>query len=235
MAQSIGETMYNKLLVVSSARSGTTFMSKLMRVLGFQTRMEGILPDRNSFDYQVEIAAGANGRILEVPDNYFIAHQVRHPLKAIRRYLFTFFQDPTFTDGPIMCYNKTFENKLPAPPPIERNMEIVCEFYCRWNKLAQDLMSKLPVERTHQYKIEDIDTEIFTLASAIGVNLDKERTKRILADLGTETHSRKYDIPDATKERPWIEGDGLFEHIGFDDVTPELQDYILELGYAKDA
>jgi hypothetical protein len=224
----------NKLLVVGTGRSGTTYLNTLMRALGLNVRIEGITPNRNGFQHQVEIAHGAVGRIPQLPKDYCVAHQVRHPLKVIRRFLFTFFQNPSFVDSPIIFYNQTFpEHPLPAPPPISRNIEIVCEYYCRWNKLAESNMAKLPSERIHKYKVENIDTEIFNLYRLMDLEINEPFIKRVMANIGKNVHTRHDDIPMESAKRPWIEGNGLFEHIGFDDVTPELQDYILELGYEK--
>ena len=227
--------MYNKLLVVGSARGGTTFLSRLLTRLGLEVKQEGIRPNRGGFAHQVEISHGANGRVLEAPDNYFVAHQLRHPINVIRRYMFTFFQDPKKIDAPVLFYNLTFDNQIPIPPPIKDNLKIVCEVFCRWNKLAESQMAKLPTDRVMQYRVEDMNTEIYNLMSAIGIELDTTKTTEILAEMGNKTHTRSLDIPNASLSRPWIEGDGLFKHIGFDDVTSELQDYILELGYDKEA
>ena len=225
--------MTKPLLIVGTGRSGTTSIVQLFKRLGFSTRKEGMHPFDLELKNEVEVAWGAGCSLDKISDDVVVAHITRHPVKVIRRFLFTFFYDINHIDDAIKYHNHLFPDKaFGIPLDVDKAMEIACEFYCRWNKTIQEQCSKRLPDITYQFKAEEIQYELFNLLRLMDADID---FTRVLSAAMLDTHTINSAITFISNHHTdRIVGDGLYQHITFDDVTPELQDYTYELGYEKD-
>lgn len=221
----------HRLLITGVGRSGTTYMYELLGRFGVSIRKEGLTPYSMLFQNDVEISWPAGGILLGIPKNVRIAHLFRHPLLVIRRFLYMFFFNPAYIDGAIIYHNMCFpQYAFKTPLDVTKNIEIACEFYCRWNKTIQSH----PHGIDHTFKIEDIHRELDNILALM--DLDVPEIDKVAGLLLTPKHTNTAVglIQDFVHFYPQIKGDGLYSDIHYDDLTLELQDYTLELGYDRE-
>ena len=201
-------------------------MYELLRRFDVSIRKEGLTPYSMLFENDVEVSWTAGGVLNGIPNDVRVAHLFRHPLPVIRRFLYMFFFNPAYIDAAITYHNMCFpQYTFKTPLDVTKNIEIVCEFYCRWNKVIQ--FSGVD----HTFKIEDIHDELDNILGLM--ELDVSEIDRVAGLILTPKHTNSAVsiIQDSVHFYPQIVGDGLYTHINYEDLTPELQDYTLELGY----
>ena len=138
-----------------------------------------------------------------------------------------FFYDENYIDSAITYHNQVFpEHAFEIPLDIDNSMQICCDFYCRWNKAIQN-SGRVDL----RIRIEEMDNYVGTMFELMNIRPNPDAIKEALRVISKKTNTAIVIIHEHGKTNPRVKDNGFYKRIRYDDVTPELQEYIRELGY----
>ncbi len=197
-------------LIVTTPRSGGSFIAKLLTENGFQCGHETHInvsqeyyaptdPPRHRQDLYGEASWPSVPRINEFSTNTVLFHQIRDPLKTISSIAINgHFESNKWAD-----YIRNHLSHVPWP---ENDLQKAAIFWTEWHKMIEE---SIGTRRYLRYKLEDINPKLIVqMGEMIGVHVDVNRVEQTMARLGNKTNHRKpvsyqikwKDLPSETQE-----------------------------------
>ena len=163
-----------RLLLTGCARSGTTYMSVVLRRCGFDITHEKRMGDDGicSWLFASESSAPPWG---PVPDDFrfdHTIHLVRHPLSAIPS-IATLSRESWEYVASVLPLN-------PSDPPLLK----AARYWLHWNALVEERGGARLV------RIEDMPARIDDVLDPLGVRVEPETVSRVPTDLNTRRHGK---------------------------------------------
>lgn len=235
----------SKTLITGCGRSGTTYIVKLLKKLGVNAVQEYLTPSRmnaDSFPHKVEASGYGVAFLKKLSGKVRVALQIRHPVLVVRRHVWSWTEPKVgmLKKFPIQnnMYRAVFGKNIPGETIVEK----ASNYVCHWNKEVERYMETMPNDMKMCYRIEDIDNVFYNLWAFIHDrpfdtgeevvldNKEYDKIKHALASVSKATNSKVKYIKDNYSK----EDRSRFETLGFDDLTTELQEYLLKWDYDKE-
>lgn len=167
------------VLITGCARSGTTYISQVLRKCGFDVRHEkdgkvGVASWVMAVDSdKTPWGPGANDYVFE-----HVFHQVRDPLKTIA----------SASNEPPQSW-QYISQFVPELKPEDSRMVRAAKYWYYWNLLAEQ-------KAEWTYRIEDFDHHIDEMSSRLGINLPQNANRRVEKYANTRGYKEKFTWQD---------------------------------------
>lgn len=168
-----------RLVITGTGRSGTGYISELLRASGVPCGHEQVFTCVGRERRPFLLADASWMAAAELPIRWPVLHQVRNPLDVINSLVgIRFFSDRT--DSPYRRFARRHETGL-----IGDEVHDAMVWYVAWNE-------RIEPHATFRYRIEDMDAALVrAIGDAGGLDIDLRRAEEAIASASPTTNSRE--------------------------------------------
>ena len=175
------------VLVTGCGRSGTRYMTFILRRLGLDVRHERLGRDGiASWALAVDAEQVPWGPSARTASFELILHQVRHPLAVVNSVM-------TFKDASWRFVCDHIACSLEDPLPLR-----AARYWYLWNAEAQR-------KADFTFRVEDIRAALSAICTRLGVQADASVVDRVPTDVNTRSKGRLFHLAEEALERLQLE------------------------------